>query len=247
MKRWILASALTGFFVAGTCGVSWATLIASADFNVDPSLEPSLAWIPLALGGMNVAGGIGSYDTVALLPAGASVGHSAPVGSFNGGNDMVSVVARMRVLAEDGFNGGSTSIDVIRNGWRWRMGIVSQNQPFHNAQFVHLNAANDTVFTAVPMDTSVFHNYALVVTDAINGFADLYVDSVLTIPNAPATLLGAGFDGRLEFGDTASTGAAMSEFDWVQVHNTVAVPEPATLGLLGLGGWLLLLRRRYMS
>lgn len=196
-------------------------ILAEANFDVAPADESSLSWGSLSTGGFtnDVWDGIGRYDTDEDPQIFVAVGHSAPPGSFSAGNDLAAVSARMRVISDDGFNGGGTSVDVIRNGWRWRMGIVSQKPPFHPAQFVHLDASNDSVSTAVQMDTSVFRTYTLVVTDATTGLADLYVDDVLTIPDAQATSLGTGaFNGRVEFGDTSSQGGAEAEFDFVRVE-----------------------------
>ena len=222
----VLVGCLCVVTAGWTCARGELVVLAEANFNVDPADEPTLSWITLVSGGFNTNGlweGIGHYDTLSLSND-ASVGHSAPPGSFRAGNDLVSVSARMRVLDEDGYNGGSTSVDVIRNGWHWRMGIVSQKQPYHNAQFVHLNADNDVPLATVQMDTSVFRTYALVVTDATAGRADLYVDDVLTIPDAQAQTLGTGaFDGRIEFGDTGSTGAARSEFEFVRVEGLAPI------------------------
>lgn len=203
-----------------TCLRAELVTLAEANFDVDPALEPSLSWITLASGGFNTNGvwdGIGRYDTDESPQIFVSVGHSAPVGSFSFGNDLVSVSARMRVISDDGFNGQGTSVDVIRNGWRWRMGITSAAG--QGAAFRHINAANDLTQAAVPMDTSVFRTYTLVVTDTTEGLADLYVDDVLSIPDAHATDLGTGaFNGRVEFGDTSSQGGAEAEYDFVRVE-----------------------------
>jgi len=215
-------------------GPAQSALLIEANFDVDPNVEDagwthSGAWNSEA----SLAGGIASYDTIDTDANVSIIAHGQLTGQ--------SAVARMRVLADDGFNGGGSSMNYILNDYFFTVGIVSDNV-FHPAS---VNAISfGALHASSPLDTSQFHNIGLNITDLSTGKFDIYVDGVLVLANNQAPTCCTGCcNGQFQFGDNEGQADANTELDWIKVFDH-QIPEPATLGLLGLGGLLLALRRR---
>lgn len=242
MKKDLILSLLTGFSVAAFCGGASATLLIEANFDVappteDPTWIESGAWSTDATLGTSALGGesVAIYNTI---DNNSNVSIITPTGSMTA---VRSIVARMRVLDDDGYNGDGTSINFINNGYFFTVGIVSEKPPFHPEQVVALSAGSPN--GASPLDTANFHEIGLNITDLATGKFDVYVDGVPVLTDRQAFFGGPGFDGQLQFGDNAGTPDAQAELDWIRAYDT-PIPEPSMIALLGLGGLALFLRRR---
>jgi len=200
---------------------TFAATLLEANFTDPPSTEDP-RWIHSQNWDQDVSlsGGIASYDTI---DRGVNASIITAIGAFN---NATSLRARMRVIADDGFNGGGTSMILIRNGYQFVAGIVSDNA-FHAAAVNALSFGGITQSFA--MDTSVFHEYRLVITDVATGLYDIYADDVLVLPNNQAAFIGAGFDGQAQFGDNEATADAQAELDWVRVEDGAAPTPPDVL------------------
>ena len=160
---------------------AFAGTLIEANFNTAPNTEDP-NWTHSGFWDLAVTlnGGIAEYDTIDT---------DANVSIISVFPEAVSARARMRVLADDGYNGGGTSIVMIQNGYMFVAGIVSSNA-FHDAALNALNAG--AVTQSFPMDTSVFHEYRVEITDVTNGVYDVYVDDVAVLTNNAALSIGAG-------------------------------------------------------
>ena len=228
---------LSALLVTLAMGPAWGTLLIEANFDVAPNVEDP-TWVHSTSWGTEVtlSGGVASYNTI---DNGLNVSIFTPVGSMTSAE---SAVARMRVLDDDGYNGDATSINFIQGGYFFTVGMVSAKPLFHPVAAV-VALAGGSPTASYPIDTTVFHNIGLQVTNLATGKYDVYVDGVLALPNNQAFFGGPGFDGQIQFGDNAGTPDADAEMAWVRVYDT-PIPEPTVLALLGLGGLFLLRRRR---
>ena len=221
MKKALLV--LTLFLAAIWAGR--AAVLIEANFDVAPNVEDP-RWIHQQAWNAEVtlSGGIASYDTV---DRNLNASIITPVGSML---SATSIVARMRVLSDDGFNGGGTSINYINNGYFFTVGIVPQNLPFHPQQVVALSAGSPTA--TFPLDTSNFHEIGLEVTDLATGTFDIHVDGTVVLSNNQAFAGGPGFDGQVQFGDNEGSADAEAELDWIRVMDTLG---GGTTGLVDTG------------
>jgi len=212
-------------------------LLLQAQMDVDPRVENATWQLLYGQAFDSIAGGVASYNSQAPGHL-AYVTYGTAVGTFN---HAVVIRATMRVLSDNGYNGGGTAIALIRDGYFYITGIVSQNG-FHSAAVRALDAGGGIIASS-NLDASVFHIYDMVITDAATGKYDIYVDGDLTLANNQAQFIGAGYDGQIQFGDIQSTPQASGEFDLVQIYDAYPVPEPASLGLLLTAGLLACLPR----
>jgi len=192
-----------------------ATLI-EANFDVDPNVEDprwqhQLAWDFYIADAGGLSGGIASYNTI---DANDNASIITGPGSLP---TAVSMTARMRVLDDDGFGGGGAAMILIQDAKMYIAGIVPSNT-FQGAAF---NAITSGITASHPMDTSVFHEYRIVITDITNGVYDLYADDILVLPNNLALDISPShaFDGQVQFGDTQGQADADAELDWVRVED----------------------------
>jgi len=204
--------------------VGRGALLIEANFDVPPATE-NPTWTHSGSWNSEVTlnGGIASYNTI---DNNQNVSILTPVGSMPTAE---YIVARMRVLDDDGFNGGGTSINFINNGFFFTVGIVPQNLPFHPQQVVALSGGSATA--TFPLDTSNFHEIGLEVTDLATGKYDIYVDGTPVLLDNQASGGGAGFDGQVQFGDNEGTADAEAELDWIRVYDEL----PTTPGLPDTG------------
>lgn len=96
----------------------------------------------------------------------------------------------------------------------------------------------------VDIDTSGDHLYQIVYNPAEStSSASLVIDgSLITSMLTPKTDNTTGHGPAVLFGDLSISGAGSADWSFVEVNTTV--PEPATLGLLALGGLAMLHRRK---
>jgi uncharacterized repeat protein (TIGR03803 family) len=118
------------------------------------------------------------------------------------------------------------------------------------------NPSTDTEVYALEITDSVPGNLAADLADAASEInAAAYTGySVTASTTDPLTILGTGHDFYITItGDTLGTGSPYLGFDFTQLNNTTdtlsvtgvtAVPEPASLSVLAIGGVALLGRRR---
>ena len=195
----------------------FAAVLLEANFTLPPNQEDarwthSQQWDQV----VSLGGGIASYNTI---DTGVNASIITAVGSFN---SATGLRARMRVIDDDGFNGGGTSMILIRNGYMHVAGIVSA-KPSRPAALNALSFGGIT--QSYLMDTSAFHEYRLQITDVATGMYDIFVDDVLVLQNNQGAFIGSGFDGQAQFADNEGTADAQAEFDWARVEDDV-VPTP---------------------
>lgn len=107
-----------------------------------------------------------------------------------------------------------------------------------------LNSNQETIAT---LDTTEYHEYLLEMPGGSSGATgNLYIDGT-RYADALIAIPGTGYAGNqgLMFGDSSGSHGGLAFWDYVGwATDTVIIPEPMTVTLLGIGGLCTLIRRR---
>ena len=240
-----------GVAVVAGASFSHAALLPNMDYEYDGNAVPESslpAWEKYFDGDASVSGG-----TLTVTTPGT-----------HGGSDVNFQEYRQPGGAGNPWNGSSSGntvevkINSISNaaGYDWAGGLAI-GTGVHDYGIVigeHYISANVTQTNSTPADYSIVLNDAphilrFTTNDADDGQLNLYVDGNTTpaktwTGNNPAVTT----NNRLAFGDLGNSSNGTVVWDYIQWTNdgafAPAVPEPASLSLLGLGSLALIGRRR---
>jgi hypothetical protein len=198
-------------------GTVWSVSYDGDYLPNNPSSDP--AWTTFAGSGF-VSGGVLTFTSLSSF---AEMNNTAYWNGGSGGTYDNTVAFRMRTssTAPPDWRGRT----VMNNG---------QNQWVFIFTDTFLYLGNSYIY----QDMTAFHTYRIVQSGSL---ADLYVDGVRVLTNVPPN--GPTTANTIYFGQDLGTGN--TQWDWYRWTNEGAfVPEPSISALLGLGGLLILRRRR---
>ena len=232
MNRSSLAG-LAGIFVAATAAVSFAAPINIPNFSLEnPTVAPgafSVAPIPNFFKGTDVGvQNIGQFSAVAGQPAAAPGVTDGSQAAFIGNGQAPSNLGTD--LTNAGVAGAQSYTFTVALASRGGTATAGVANPGINVGIQNLSAGGAIVTTYVPLSA--------LQTGATAGAPSLtYQNFSVTLPGAGVA---AGSNIRLFLDKLNGTPLLLAD----NFRLNTVVPEPASLGLLGLGGLTLLRRRR---
>jgi len=187
-------------------------------------------------GSASVSGGILTITTTgAQSEAYRYVGGTGTAWDPTGAGSTIEINLKVDSVDAGAGRAGDMLIATGTNAWllRWGNGVISEE----------LNGDSYLMAT-----TDAFHTYRLTIPND-TGPMNLYVDGNTTAATSFAGVA-SGTLTRIDFGDTLDPGdGGVVQWDYIRWTNAgayapEAVPEPASLGVVALGGLALLRRRR---